>query len=174
MSNLRKSLIVIPALLFILACQAVTRPVQQAQDAAGTAAAFATQAGEIVTQVSGLATEAAPFETFMPDGSAVPEIPGNIFDPQSPPLSEWQGIPVMPQALAGEETDDMYVYKVAVTVTEVDEFYAAQLPSLGWEKIFSMPATEGMTILLYGKDGQSLSVTVTTQEGFVLVMLTLS
>jgi len=68
----------------------------------------------------------------------------------------------------------MYVYKVAVTVTEADEFYAAQLPTLGWEKVFSMPATEGMTILLYGKDGQSLSVTVTTQEGFVLVMLTLS
>ena len=35
MSNYRKTLIVIPILIFILACQAVTRPIDQVKDTAG-------------------------------------------------------------------------------------------------------------------------------------------
>ena len=161
MFNLRKSLIIIPVLLFILACQAVTSPLQQVEDTAGTAAAFATQAGELVTQVSGFATDVAPFETLMPDGSAIPNIPGNPFDPQSPPLAEWNGIPVMPQASAGEESGGVYIYKVMATAAEVEDYYAARLPSLGWKTEFSIPATSGIAIFMYSKDSQILSITVT-------------
>lgn len=174
MSNIRKSLVVIPVLLFILACQAVTRPIEQVKDTAGTAAAFATQAGQVVTQVSGLATEVAPFKTLMPDPSAMPEFPsGNPFDPQSPPLSEWKGIPIMPQASAGEESDGMYVFKTGATSQEIQDFYNTQLPSLGWETTVSLPL-EGTAILLYSKGNQVLSVTIMPTEGEeTIVMITM-
>jgi hypothetical protein len=168
MFKIRRSLIVIPALLFILACQAVTRPVQQVQDAGATAAAFATQAGEMATQVSGFATEIVPIQTFVPD------LPGgNPLDPQSPPLSEWNGIPIMPQAGAGDESEGMYVFKVAATSEEIQEFYKTQLPNLGWEASFSIPA-EGTAILLYSKNEQVLSITIMTSQGEdAIVMLNL-
>ncbi len=168
MFNLRKFFIVIPALLFILACQTVTRPIEKVQDAGATAASLATQAGEVRTQVSGLATEIVPIQTFMP------ELPsGNPLDPQSPPLSEWNEIPIMPQASAGEESEGVYFYKVTATAKEVEEYYATQLSSLGWKTEFSVPATSGIAILMYSKGDQILSITVTDQQDFILVMLTL-
>jgi hypothetical protein len=168
MPGLRKFLVVIPALLFILACQAVARPIEQVQDTAVTAAAFATQAGEVVTQVSGLATEIVPVQTLMPGMPG-----GNPLDPQSPPLSEWNGIPVMPQASAGEESEGMYVYKIAATSEEIREFYETKLSDLGWEESFSLPM-EGTAILLYSKGNQVLSVTILPEDsGETIVMITL-
>jgi hypothetical protein len=172
MSNIRRLLVAIPILVFILACQLVSKPVQEVKDAAGTAAAVATQAGEIVTQASGLGTEVASFETLIPNLTDIPG--GDVFDPKSPPLAEWNGIPILPQAIAGDETEGLYVYKVAVTSKEVEDFYAAQLPSLGWTNDFSMPGMEGVAILMYSKGDQTLSITVTTLEGYVLVMITLA
>ncbi len=169
MSNYRKTLVVLPVLIFILACQTLTRPIQQAQDTAATAAAFATQA-------SGLASEVAPFETFIPNPSEAPGVPGNIFDPQSAPLSEWNGIPVMPQAIAGEESEEMYAFKVAATAQDVEAFYAAQLPPLGWEKSVSMPLgdTAILVYLVYTKGNETLSITVMPMEtGELIVLLTL-
>lgn len=163
MSNFRKTLIVIPLLIFIIACQTVTRPLQQAQDTAATAAAFATQAGEFVTQASGLATEIAPVQTFIPQG--------NPLDPQSPPLSEWKGIPVMPQASAGDESDGTYSYKVAATVQEAKDFYAARLPPLGWEESISMPLGD-TAFLVYTMGDETLSITIMlVEDGQLIVML---
>ncbi len=173
MKNIRKSLIVIPALLFILACQAVTSPIGQVQDTAGTAVALATQAGEVVTQMAGLATNVAPLETMLPNPSAMPDIPGDMFNPQSSPLSEWNGIPVMPQASAGEESDGMYVFKITATSQEIQDYYNAQLPTLGWETSFSMPMA-GTAILIFTKGNQVLSVTIMPAENNeVIVMLTM-
>ena len=180
MNKSRITLLLIPVLLFVLACQAVTRPIEQAQNAGSTAVAFATDAGEIVTQISGLATEAgdfatqvAPLSTAMAAPSAASDLPGNIFDPKSPPLAEWKGIPIMPQALAGEEEQGMYVFTVNAAIQDVQAYYADQLPALGWSEQFSMPESQGIAMLLYGKGDQVVSITITTLEGRLLVMLNL-
>ena len=170
----RKSLVAIPILVFILACQTVTRPFEEAKDTVGTAAAIATQAGEFVTQASGLATEVAPIETLMANPSLVPDFPsGNPLDPQSKPLSEWKGIPIMPQASAGDESDGMYVFKVNALAKEIEEFYATRLGDLGWETTFTMPI-EGTAILVYSKGSQVLSITIMSSDGEeTIVMLNL-
>ncbi|MBV6467902.1 MAG: hypothetical protein PGMFKBFP_03275 [Anaerolineales bacterium] len=175
MKNLRKLLVTIPVLVFILACQAVTRPFDQAKNTASTAAAFATQAGSFVTQASGFATEIAPFETLMPNPSAMPELPsGNPLDPKSPPLSEWKGIPIMPQASAGEELEGMYTFKVAADSKEIQDFYDKQLTDLGWESSFSMPVA-GTSMFLFTKGDQVLTITVMPSDaGGAIVMLTLT
>lgn len=169
MNNFRKTLIVIPAILFILACQVINRPIQQLEDTAGTAAAFATQGGQIVTQVSGLTTHIAPIETMIP--SDLPGIAEDFLNPQSPPLSEWKEIPIMPQAIAGDESDGYYVYRIASTSDEIQDFYKTKLTELGWESSFSLPMA-GTAILVYTKDEQVITITIMpTDTSDMLVMI---
>src|SRR5512145_3181611 len=121
MVTLRKTLIVIPLFVFILACQLISRPVQGVQDAAGTAAAIATQGGQLVTQVSGYVTNIPPIKTVIPIPSGLPGVPGNILDPKSPPLAEWNGIPIMQQAIAGDESEGVYAYRVVATSEDIQD-----------------------------------------------------
>jgi hypothetical protein len=175
MSNYRKTLIVIPILIFILACEAVTRPIEQAQGGASTAVALATELGGYATQAADLATQAAPLATIMANPSLIPEIPfGNPLNPQSPPLTEWNGIPVMPAATAGDEADGgVYAFKIDATVEEIVGFYEKNLADLGWEKGLSIPM-DMTAVLLFTKGNQTLTVTIMPSEGYgTIVMFTL-
>ena len=180
MSASRKILIVVPLLAFILACRTLMAPVEQVQETGATAAAFATEANAIITQASGFATQAgdiatqmAPLTTAFPASTDESGLPGDMFNPQNPPLSEWNGIPVMPGAIAGDESPGLYGYTIQVDVKAVEEFYAQQLPALGWAETFSMPSSSGLAVLLYQKGNQILTVTITTLEDHLLVMLTM-
>ncbi len=175
MSNYRKTLIVVPILIFVLACQAVMRPVEQAQGGVSTAAALATDIGSYATQAADLATQAAPIATIMANPSLMPGLPaGNPLDPQSPPLAEWNGIPIMPAAIAGDEVETVYSFKVDATAAEIEEYYQKNLDDLGWEKGFSMPM-DVTAILLFTKGNQTLTITILPYEGGgMIVMLTLT
>lgn len=169
----RRLLMLIPLLALALACQALMRPVNEAQNLARTAEAVATQAIEMATEAVPLATTfAIPTEnpenpaTLPPEGTPGS---GNIFDPQGPPLSDWKGIPVMPQAVAGEEVEAIYSFRVNATIQEVRDFYTAQLPPLGWKSTFS----GDLPILVFMKDNQTLSVTITEQANGTIVFLAL-
>lgn len=164
-------LLMIPILLFLLACQTLMRPVNQAQDLARTAEAIATQAIQMATETAPLATtfvnpteNPATQPALPPEGTAGP---GNIFDPQGTPVSNWRDIPVMPQAVAGEEVEGIYSFRVDATIKEVQDFYAAQLPPLGWKTLFQ----GDMPILVFTKDSQTLSVTITEQSNGTIVLL---
>ena len=175
MSNYRKTLIVVPILIFVLACQAVMRPVEQAQGGVSTAAAVATELGGYATQAADLATQAAPIATIMANPSVMPNIPfGNPLDPQSPPLTEWNGIPIMPAAVAGDEADGgVYAFKIDAMVEEIVAFYEKNLEDLGWEKGVSMPM-DMVAVLLFTKDNKTLTITIMPSEGYgTIVMFTL-
>jgi hypothetical protein len=168
MVDKRKILIVIPALIFILACQLISNPIQGAKDTVGTVAAYATEGGEIRTEVSDFVTNLPPI------GTAIPGIPEGMFDPKSPPVSEWKGIPIMPQAIAGDESEGVYVFRIAATSDDIQEYYKTNLPNLGWESSFSMPVA-GSAILIYTQGDQVLTVTIMPSDGSdMLVMLTLA
>jgi hypothetical protein len=167
MSTVRKTLVLIPVLAFALACGLITKPIDDAKNVAATAAAMATQAAQLTTQV-------APLSTVLANPSALPDIPGdigNVMDPQGAPVSVWNEIPIMPQAVAGEEAGTLYGFKASATADEVVAFYSAQLPPLGWNEEFSMPAET--PILFFTKDGRSLTITVTPAAEGVTVLLAL-
>lgn len=180
MSTLHKSLMIAPLLVFILACRAVMAPVEQAQETGATAAAFATEAGQVVTQLSvfatqvgGMSTQMAPFATAFPAGTDESGLPAELFNPQNPPLTEWSGIPIMPGAVAGDESPGLYGYTMQVDVKAVEEFYAQSLPALGWSEVFAVPNSAGMAVLVYQKGNQTLTVTITDMQDHLLVMLTM-
>jgi len=171
----RKIFLLVPVLLFALACQTLTG----AQDLAATAQAITTQAVELATQGVEMATQMAPLETAFaqPTQSTEPgappapgetALPGNVFDPQDAPLAVWKEIPVMPQAAAGSEGEGIYSYRVNATVKDVGEFYAAQLPPLGWSSLFS---GQDMPFLVYSKEGSTLTITITEGTNGTIVLL---
>jgi hypothetical protein len=139
-----------------------------------TLQSFATQ---ISTQIPSGTLEALP--SMMPSlealGTNIPDIQG-FFDPQGTPVSEWNGIPVMPQAIAGQEFKDAstYSFRVDASVKEVQDYYKAELEKLGWNSSFSMPGNDTVAVETFQKDSSFLTVTITERDGSVVVLLSLA
>jgi len=71
------------------------------------------------------------------------------------PLTNWNGIPIMPQATAGQEVEhDRYSFQVPVDSGKIESFYNEALKSLGWNPVdHQWLGTE------YTKDKRTLLVT---------------
>ena len=182
MSRLSKYLLLTFLILVILACNAVTQPIQDAQELAETAQSFATALPIETLQAIG---SQIPVETLQALPSAVPTLEaiasalpdfGSYFNPEGTPVSVWNEIPIMPQATAGEEFTDSetYSFKVNATVEEARNFYDTQLPTLGWTSFFNLPADANGSIQVFQKDESVLTVTIVETEGAVVVILTLA
>ena len=171
MSRLSKYLSLSILIVFILACNTVTQPLKDAQDVAGTVQSFATALP--VETLKAFASQ-VPVETLQALPSKMPDFEGYV-NPQGTPVSEWKGIPIMPQATAGEEFTDTptYSFTVDATVKEVQDFYTAQLVDLGWSSLFSIPGDANGAIQAFQKDNNVLTVTIADVNGSVVVILTL-
>ena len=181
MSRLSKILMVLGLILFVLACNFATQPIEDVQNIAGTAQSLASAIP--IQTLQALATaipSVIPEETLQALPSAVPTFEalatqfGNFFNPQGTPVSEWNGIPIMPQATAGQEFDSTnYSFRVGVTAQEVQDFYNTQLTNLGWTQPFNIPGGAEAGLMLFEKDGQNLTITIVSMEGSTVVLLTL-
>jgi hypothetical protein len=178
MSRLSKYLAISIVVVFVLACNFVTQPINNAQNLAQTAQALGTA---IPIETLQALPSLIPAETLQALPSVAPTLEalatvfGDITNPQGTPSQEWQGIPIMPQATAGQEFSDnnTYSFKANVTSTEVQDFYNEQLTTLGWNQPFSIPVEAAGGILTFQKDNSTLLITITASEGSVTVMLTL-
>jgi len=186
MSRQNKFISLVVLALFILACNTVTQPFDQAKDLAGTAQSIATGmpiqtlqslATQMSTRVPSGTLEALP--SMMPSleaiGSQIPDL-SNFFNPQGTPVSEWKGIPIMSQATAGQEfaENSTYSYKVNASINDVQEFYKTELEKLGWKTFFNLPSSDSGTVQVYQKDSSILTITIVETEGNVVVMLSMA
>jgi hypothetical protein len=178
MSRLSKILSLTIVIAFLLACNFVTQPIQDAQDLAETAQSVASALPVETLQAAATAIASViPEETLQALPSAAPSLEalatniGNMFDPQGTPVQEWNGIPIMPQATAGQEfsANSSYSFKFTGTTQEVQDFYVEQLTALGWSQPFSFPVEAEGGILTFGKDDTTLLITITASEGSVVV-----
>ena len=182
MSRLSKYLLLTLLILFVLACNAVTQPIQDAQELAATAQSLATALPietlqAIGTQIPIETLQALPsaMPTLEAFASALPDF-GSYFNPEGTPVSIWNDIPIMPQATAGEEFTDSetYSFKVNATVEEARNFYDTLLPTLGWTSFFNIPADANGSVQVFQKDDSVLTITIVESEGSVVVILTLA
>jgi hypothetical protein len=173
MSRLSKFLLLFVLIVFVLACNFIPQQVKDVQNLAGTAEAIATSFP--LETVQALAS-AIPVETIQ---AGIPtDLPNldefNYFNPEGTPLSDWKGIPILPQATAGEEfNDSTYSFKVSATVQEVQDYYNSELVNLGWSSTFNLPGDENGAILLFSKESDLLTITVTSLDGETVVVLTM-
>lgn len=159
MSRLSKFLAVTLVVVFLLACAISTPPLEDTQNLVETAQAMGT---------------AIPVETLKALGTNIPDLE-NIFDPEGAPLQEWKGIPVMPQATAGQEftANNTYSFKSNVTIKEVQDFYTERLPALGWEQPFNIPGEEDAGLMIFQKEGSTLAITITAWDEYTVIVLAL-
>jgi hypothetical protein len=56
------------------------------------------------------------------------------FNPVGQPVAAWNGIPIMPQATAGQEfiPGQVYGFKASSTIAQAVSFYEAKIPALGF------------------------------------------
>ncbi|HXQ36086.1 MAG TPA: hypothetical protein VN843_18875 [Anaerolineales bacterium] len=177
MSRLNKLISVTILVLFILACNFVTQPIRDVQNVAGTAQSFASALP--VETLQALASQ-IPAETLQALPSAIPSFEalatefGNMFNPQGTPVESWNDIPIMPEATSGQEFDEKtYSFKTDATVQEVQNYYSEQLPGLGWNQTFNVPADANGGVSVYSKGSNILTLTITAMEGSTVVILTL-
>jgi hypothetical protein len=85
--------------------------------------------------------------------------------------AEWQGIPIMPGAIAGEGDEDGYVFTIQATPQQVQEYYQLELGKLGWQT--SAQENSGSSLILSFLDGASatLTVSILSKGDQVLVLL---
>jgi hypothetical protein len=161
MSRTYKLLLVAALAGFILACNLVSAPVNEVQNAASTAEAFASEMPFETLQA--LSTQ-IPVQTFEALPSAIPDV-GQYFNPQGKPVEQWNNIPIMPQATAGQEfSERTYSYTVPATAAEVQEFYKGKMESLGWKSPFGFQVTEDGGILFFQKENDFLTVTIVPDD----------
>lgn len=179
MSRLSKVLLVSAVIAFVLACNFVTQPIDDAQNLAQTAQALGTA---IPVETLQALPSLIPAETLQALPSAIPTLEaiatafGDVLNPQGTPVQEWNGIPIMPQATAGQEfsENNTYSFKANVTTQEVQDFYNEQLTTLGWNQPFSLPIESEGGIIVFQKDNSDLTILITASEGSVVVVLTLA
>ena len=168
MSRISRVLLLLILLVFALACNFVTQPFNEAQEVVETVQSLATAMP--LETLQSFAT-AIPIQTLEAIPSALPDF-GNAADPQGEPLAEWNGIPIMPSATTGEESTGIYSFKTGASVTEVVDYYKAEMTNLGWNEFFSMPSTGNGALLTYEKDNRLVTITVAAEGEGSLVLLT--
>jgi hypothetical protein len=71
-------------------------------------------------------------------------------EPLGEPTTEWQGIPIMPGAISGGETDDGYEFTTQATIDEIAQFYEVALAAQGYS-LTTTGEEAGVTFLLFQK-----------------------
>ena len=55
------------------------------------------------------------------------------FNSTGKPLADWNGVPIMPQAVAGQQANrNTYAFKAPVDSGTIESYYTGKLKSLGW------------------------------------------
>ena len=170
MSRPSKFLLLFVLIVFILACNTVTKPITDVQNVASTAESFASALPMETLQA--FATN-MPVQTLESMASQMPDIT-NMFDPQGEPVSAWNGVPVMTQATAGQEFPDTksYSFKATATVKDATDFYNDAMGKAGWSTMFSMPGDANGAILAFQKESNIVTITIIAQGDSIVVLLT--
>jgi len=147
--------------LIVLSCGIFGSPISEAADLASTVEALATSLPEGI-----------------PDVGELPDIPGlpdvtSFLKPTGEPASEWRGVPIMPEAVAGQEfSGSAYSYRVPTrTGLDVEAFYDASLEELGWISPARTNVGTAGGFMLFSKDGSALNIMITKSEGDIVVIL---
>ena len=92
--------------------------------------------------------------------------------PTGKPAKSWEGIPVMPSALAGDGDNKGYSFTVKAASDEVQNFYTKEMSKLGWNMFASGQGTTSTVLLIFMKGTDTASVSIIPQtDGLMYVML---
>ncbi len=84
--------------------------------------------------------------------------------PVGEPAADWRGIPIMPQATAGEEGSGSYYFTVAATQAAVQAFYESEMADLGWSLLGVGEGENGALLMIFQQEASVASVSIFTLD----------
>jgi hypothetical protein len=91
--------------------------------------------------------------------------------PEGQPASEWNGIPIMPDVIAGEGDEESYVFTIKATPQEVQDYYQAELGKLGWQPFATGDGDSSLMLMFMNNASETLTVNIIAKGDEVLVLL---
>jgi hypothetical protein len=90
--------------------------------------------------------------------------------PEGQPAVEWDGIPIMPAATAGEGDEESYVFAIQATPEQIREYYQVELGKLGWQPLD--PGNQDLSQLTFvDSTSTTLNVNILIKGDQALVLL---
>ena len=121
------------------------------------------------------APTAIPASTVTATAIALTPTPtqGTVADlvPKGNPAKEWNGIPIMPGALAGDGDAGSYRFTIKSSMDEIQSYYQKQLQVAGWTSLALGSGENGTSLLIFTKDAKTLSVSIIPSDDVFLVMI---
>lgn len=116
-----------------------------------------------ITTATVAPTQAPRLPTTTPDIVAA-------LEPEGQPAKEWNGIPIMPGAIAGEGDEEGYVFTIKATPQQIQEYYQGELSKLGWQP-FAQGQEESSMFIFTNETSETLAVNIVTKGDEALVLL---
>ena len=91
--------------------------------------------------------------------------------PEGQPASEWDGIPIMPDAITGEGDEESYVFMIKATPQQVQDYYQLELGKLGWRPFATGDGDSSLMLMFMNNASATLTVSIITKGEEVLVIL---
>jgi hypothetical protein len=159
MSRLTKILFIPALIVFVLACSTVTQPFNNVKNGVSTAQSMASNIPNLASTVESVATN-MPVETLQAITTSLPDV-AQMFNPQGEPVKDWNNIPIMTDATAGQEfSATSYSFATPSDAKTIEDFYNSKLKDLGWNSMFGSQVSDQGGLMLFQKDKSTLSVTI--------------
>jgi hypothetical protein len=167
MKAIRNVLIISVLVLVLTSCNTFTaKPTETSIPTATSLPTLTSTPEPTVTPTS----TAKPAKTPVPP-TATPSAPV-LPMPSGVPVANWEGIPVMPSALAGDDNGKSYSFTVKASPDEVQNFYEKEMGKLGWAMFATGQGTTNALMLIFMKGSATVSVSIIPQpDGLMYVML---
>jgi len=111
-----------------------------------------------------------PLVTATPAPTQTPDVVTGLL-PEGQPASEWNGIPIMPGAIAGEGDEESYVFTIKATPQQVTDYYQTELAALGWQSFGTENKDASLMLLFMDKDSATLTINIIAKGDDALVLL---
>ncbi len=91
--------------------------------------------------------------------------------PVGKPASEWEGIAIMPQAIAGEGDSGGYSFIIEATKDEIQSFYENELSNAGWEFLATGEGETGAIFMVFQKGDEAASVSIIPVNDHIMYVM---
>jgi hypothetical protein len=105
--------------------------------------------------------------TLIPTSAPVPPTE----TPEAQLTSAWNGIPIMPGAVAGEGDEEGYVFTTRATPQQVQQYYQLELEKLGWQELAQEAGDLSTVLTFMNTASATLTISILSKDDKVLVLL---
>jgi len=121
-----------------------------------------------------------PTATFTPKPTSTPKPPTSTPTPQLlsalvsslTPVSDWNGVPIMPNAITGSGDDKGYSYTVDAEPAEIRAFYESALSAMGYSLFATGEGSGGETVMLiFMKGADMITISIIPSDGLIIVLI---